>query len=64
MYHFRISLSDKHSKVAILLDVTLCGGGGGGGIRTTLHSNDRAARTIITAYQCGTCTTLESVQLG
>ena len=62
MYHFRISLSDKHSKVAILLDVTLWGGGGG--IRTTLHSNDRAARTIITAYQCGTCTTLESVQLG
>ena len=53
-------LSDKHSKVAILLDVTLCGGG----IRTTLHSNDRAVRTIITAYQCGTCTTLESVQLG
>ena len=34
----------------------------GGGIRTTLHSNDRAVRTTITAYQCGTCTTLESVQ--
>ena len=39
-------------------DVTLYGG-----IRSTLHSNDRAVRTAITAYQCGTCTTLESDQL-
>ena len=28
-----------------------------------MHSNDRAVRTTITAYQCGTCTTLEAVQL-
>ena len=34
-----------------------------GGIRTTLDSNDRAVRSTITAYQCGTCTTLESIQL-
>ena len=34
-----------------------------GGIRTTFHSNDRAVRSTITANQCGTCTTLESVQL-
>ena len=33
-----------------------------GGIRTTLYLNDRAVRNTITAYQCGTCTTLESVQ--
>ena len=30
-----------------------------GGIRTTLHSNDRAVRATITAYQSGTCTTLD-----
>ena len=40
------------------------GGVGGGGIHTTLHSNDREVRSTITAYQCGTCTTLDSVQLG
>ena len=30
-----------------------------GGIRTTLHSNDRAVRATITAYQSGTCATLD-----
>ena len=46
--------SDLISKAVVLLDVTLCEGG----IRTTLHSNDRAVKTKITAYQYGTCTTL------
>ena len=40
-----------------MIDVTLCGGG----IRTTLHSNDRAVRVKIVEYQSGTCTTLEAV---
>ena len=32
-----------------------------GGIRTTLHSNDRAVKSKIVKYQSGTCTTLEAV---
>ena len=37
-------------------DVTLYGG-----IRTTLHSNDRAVRSKIVEYRSGICTTLEAV---
>ena len=46
------------SKAVILSDVNLYGG-----IRTTFNSNVRVVRSTITAYQCGTCTTLGSVQL-
>ena len=52
MYHFEVCAVTLNSNATILLDVTLYGG-----IRSTLHSNNRAARIKIIAFQSGTCTT-------